>query len=307
MDSVRSGSEFQREAAARESTKSFSCSMRATINRRCTEQTPPRATRLSVNLQSLGCLRAKPANTTSSDLLASEYAGHSNGSGLGPLRSTGMNSSSTLARDSVILKNIELSVRRFKVQSTCSNNQQTVLRAVSEDVDEVEDLPMLSIVTTRLRATSANLFLENKNSKKSNFSFLNQFQQSVMDFIGHGSNRPSCGGCDVDESEGRGRESHAHTDISPAAAILKRRNPVVTFAAQESDDITEKQAPGLPTHQIITTIGSQKHATDDCRACGFFYKGNCGKGWSCEYCHLCTKADVRRKKKKEKQEYTEAA
>jgi len=219
-----------------------------------------------------------------------------------------MNSSSTLAlSDSVVLKNIEQSVRRFKVNSTgsCQQQQPQVLRVVSEnDADELE-----AEKENENENVVAVVPAEHKSGKKSNVSFLSTFQNAVMDFLDNG--------CPSESEEEE--IVHTATDISPAAAILmkERSNPgtapvapcaVEAVPAEENKESPEEpQVPGvLPNGQVITTIGSVKHATDDCRACGFFYKGNCGKGWYCEYCHLCSKADVRRKKKK-KQEFILAA
>jgi len=43
--------------------------------------------------------------------------------------------------------------------------------------------------------------------------------------------------------------------------------------------------------------GSAKHNSGDCLPCGFHFKGKCKEGNACQYCHLCTKGDVRRRNK----------
>merc|ERR1719494_340270 len=53
--------------------------------------------------------------------------------------------------------------------------------------------------------------------------------------------------------------------------------------------------------------GSEGHDAGHCIPCGFFFKGRCRTGLECEFCHLCTRVDVRRRNKHRKKEAGAAA
>merc|ERR1719359_1658514 len=45
------------------------------------------------------------------------------------------------------------------------------------------------------------------------------------------------------------------------------------------------------------SIGSAKHATGDCKPCGFLWKKGCHKAQNCEFCHLCPEGEVKKRKR----------
>lgn len=45
------------------------------------------------------------------------------------------------------------------------------------------------------------------------------------------------------------------------------------------------------------SIGSAKHATGDCKPCGFLWKKGCHKAQNCEFCHLCPADEVKKRKR----------
>lgn len=59
----------------------------------------------------------------------------------------------------------------------------------------------------------------------------------------------------------------------------------------------------MPRPEILN--GSSRHDHGDCNSCGFYYKGRCNAGMACEYCHLCSKGDVRRRNRKKRNENAE--
>merc|ERR1712224_823485 len=45
------------------------------------------------------------------------------------------------------------------------------------------------------------------------------------------------------------------------------------------------------------SIGSAKHATGDCKPCGFLWKKGCHKAQNCHFCHLCKSDEVKKRKR----------
>jgi len=45
------------------------------------------------------------------------------------------------------------------------------------------------------------------------------------------------------------------------------------------------------------SIGSSKHATGDCKPCGFLWKKGCHKAQNCQFCHLCGSDEVKKRKR----------
>lgn len=53
----------------------------------------------------------------------------------------------------------------------------------------------------------------------------------------------------------------------------------------------EPGSPGCPS------IGSAAHALGLCKPCDFMHRGGCRLGYSCQFCHLCSSGETRRRKK----------
>merc|ERR1712146_447094 len=49
----------------------------------------------------------------------------------------------------------------------------------------------------------------------------------------------------------------------------------------------------------VSTSGSQDHALGKCTPCAYFWykKDGCRKGEECEFCHLCQKGEIKKRKK----------
>lgn len=45
------------------------------------------------------------------------------------------------------------------------------------------------------------------------------------------------------------------------------------------------------------SVGSARHATGDCKPCGFLWKKGCHKAQNCEFCHLCPADEVKKRKR----------
>jgi len=70
----------------------------------------------------------------------------------------------------------------------------------------------------------------------------------------------------------------------------------------QSDDVQDKSGTlklNLTYSLGMWSIGSAKHATGDCKPCGFLWKKGCHKAQNCQFCHLC-KSDEVKKRKREK-------
>jgi len=46
----------------------------------------------------------------------------------------------------------------------------------------------------------------------------------------------------------------------------------------------------------LWSIGSARHATGDCKPCGFLWKKGCHKAQNCQFCHLCPSDEVKKRK-----------
>lgn len=56
--------------------------------------------------------------------------------------------------------------------------------------------------------------------------------------------------------------------------------------------------PGAPIVRSVPSQGSHSHTSGTCRPCGFFWKSaGCHYGWSCRYCHLCSRDELKNRKK----------
>jgi len=68
--------------------------------------------------------------------------------------------------------------------------------------------------------------------------------------------------------------------------------------------------PPLPTGELgseeMPSVGSLLHCSGQCQPCGFFHTKGCSNGARCEFCHLCTPGEVK-KRRREKREQFRAA
>jgi len=67
--------------------------------------------------------------------------------------------------------------------------------------------------------------------------------------------------------------------------------PPTPVPVPEEDD--DDSAPKQPSW----SVGAEKHFEGTCSPCGFYYKKECHNGASCPYCHMCSKAELRRRKR----------
>jgi len=72
----------------------------------------------------------------------------------------------------------------------------------------------------------------------------------------------------------------------------------------EVEGVSESQyalPPGLPILGPAAgeeSVGSEKHATRECRPCAWYWRPNsCSNGKDCLHCHLCDKDEIKRRKK----------
>lgn len=62
-------------------------------------------------------------------------------------------------------------------------------------------------------------------------------------------------------------------------------------------DLSATLAINLTYSLGMWSIGSAKHATGDCKPCGFLWKKGCQKAQNCEFCHLCPADEVKKRKR----------
>jgi hypothetical protein len=61
----------------------------------------------------------------------------------------------------------------------------------------------------------------------------------------------------------------------------------------------EAAIPPAEILQTVPSIGSWQHSSGNCRPCAFLYTRGCENGQSCEFCHLCSRGE-KKKRLKEK-------
>lgn len=61
-----------------------------------------------------------------------------------------------------------------------------------------------------------------------------------------------------------------------------------------------EDAPKPPPGAVHPSIGSEAHATGQCKRCCFFPRGRCTNGYNCEFCHYEHEKRKRKNKKKKK-------
>jgi len=129
------------------------------------------------------------------------------------------------------------------------------------------------------------------NSKGSGESFLRFLTQSVKDFLkkdGENASVPSrkASGDDVSRIQGMAGDIDAGGPVTVTKPSLWSK---------------------LMIRKPELIKGSEAHNAGYCFPCRFFFKGRCQAGLACEYCHLCTKGDVRRRNKQKKRKTDAAA
>lgn len=68
----------------------------------------------------------------------------------------------------------------------------------------------------------------------------------------------------------------------------------------EPDDVMDKSGTmkiNLTYSLGMWSIGSAKHASGDCKPCGFLWKKGCHKAQNCQFCHLCGSDEVKKRKR----------
>jgi len=111
---------------------------------------------------------------------------------------------------------------------------------------------------------------DRKISKMSKDSFLRSLKRAVKDFVGSKKD---------EESETQSSNNVVEVPVRVKSSFLSKL---------------------MPKPEILN--GSSRHDHGDCNSCGFYYKGRCNAGMACEYCHLCSKGDVRRRNRKKRNE-----
>jgi hypothetical protein len=114
---------------------------------------------------------------------------------------------------------------------------------------------------------------DRKISKMSKDSFLRSLKRAVKDFVGSKKD---------EESETQSSNNVVEVPVRVKSSFLSKL---------------------MPKPEILN--GSSRHDHGDCNSCGFYYKGRCNAGMACEYCHLCSKGDVRRRNRKKRNENAE--
>eukprot|EP00746_Dinoflagellata_sp_MGD_P164477 gnl/MRDRNA2_/MRDRNA2_93113_c0_seq1.p1 gnl/MRDRNA2_/MRDRNA2_93113_c0~~gnl/MRDRNA2_/MRDRNA2_93113_c0_seq1.p1 ORF type:complete len:459 (-),score=98.35 gnl/MRDRNA2_/MRDRNA2_93113_c0_seq1:277-1653(-) len=99
---------------------------------------------------------------------------------------------------------------------------------------------------------------------------------------------------------------NSEPDVSPTRMQPQVLNELVHLTSApddtcyELDDMTDKSGSlkiNLTYSLGMWSIGSAKHATGDCKPCGFLWKKGCHKAQNCQFCHLCGSDEVKRRKR----------
>lgn len=125
---------------------------------------------------------------------------------------------------------------------------------------------------------------DRKISKMSKDSFLRSLKRAVKDFVGTKKD---------EESETQSKKTSGNLEKT----VEEAGNNVVQVPVKVKYSFLSKL---MPKPEILN--GSSRHDHGDCNSCGFYYKGRCNAGMACEYCHLCSKGDVRRRNRKKRNE-----
>jgi len=92
--------------------------------------------------------------------------------------------------------------------------------------------------------------------------------------------------------------SSKHYDGAQEAELPREAadDDVASVVSADMDEEGVKKpwsAPKMPSW----SLGAEKHFSGTCSPCGFYYKKECLNGANCNYCHMCSKAELRRRKK----------
>lgn len=120
---------------------------------------------------------------------------------------------------------------------------------------------------------------------------------------------PAAAAVDAEEGAAAGSESECSTvdttEFVPENRAGKLHGAAVTgpiaMAAPEGDS---QQCSAFINGSLgspeIPTIGSKSHSLGMCKPCAFVFKGGCGNGVNCSFCHLCEPGEKKRRKKESK-------
>eukprot|EP00929_Paragymnodinium_shiwhaense_P054220 TRINITY_DN2716_c0_g1_i1.p1 TRINITY_DN2716_c0_g1~~TRINITY_DN2716_c0_g1_i1.p1 ORF type:complete len:187 (-),score=29.54 TRINITY_DN2716_c0_g1_i1:760-1320(-) len=96
-------------------------------------------------------------------------------------------------------------------------------------------------------------------------------------------------------------------DVAAQVADWSSQSASTTASTVVSPRASESSSTMLPLfgHETLSAVGfcgtyskgSLLHAHGTCKPCDFSRRGGCRAGIDCPFCHLCTEADARRKKK----------
>lgn len=94
---------------------------------------------------------------------------------------------------------------------------------------------------------------------------------------------------------------------APAVPPPPMAPPTVTAPALEHDGgmMSQRLSDGPPVAPALgspgmPTVGSLTHGSGTCKPCAFVHSKGCSTGVSCQFCHLCSKDERKRRKKEER-------
>jgi len=99
---------------------------------------------------------------------------------------------------------------------------------------------------------------------------------------------------------------NSEPDLSPSRTHLSVVDDQVNSAIEldhmqyQPDDVQDTSGTlklNLTYSLGMWSIGSAKHATGDCKPCGFLWKKGCHKAQNCQFCHLCKSDEVKKRKR----------
>lgn len=87
------------------------------------------------------------------------------------------------------------------------------------------------------------------------------------------------------------------TQVRPQEEVGPKRSVEDLPTCPPSIQVPSAPAPGSPE---LPSIGSEGHASGECRPCAFLYAKGCQNGAMCLFCHLCDKGEKKRRQKAKK-------